>query len=66
MLMLNEEEGLPVKLKWLNHLPISNEEDIPIEIKEQYFPQCTNYPNLKVQPRELHEFEKHPCTSSFL
>ena len=48
MLMLNKNEGLPVKLEWFNHLPIYNEEDIPIEFKEQNYPQRTNYPNLKV------------------
>ena len=65
MLMLNEKEGLTIKLKWFNHLPISNKEDLPIEFKEPHFPQYTNYPNLNVQLRELHEFEKHPFTSSF-
>ena len=34
MLMLNQKEGLPVKFEWFDHLPIYNEEDIPIEFKE--------------------------------
>ena len=54
MLMLNEREGLPVKLEWFNHLPIYNKEDLPIEFKESNFTECTNYPNLKAQSRELH------------
>ena len=62
MLMLNEKEGLPVKLEWFNHLPIYNDEELPIESN---FPECTNYPLLKIRPRELHAFEKHPFTSSF-
>ena len=35
-------------------------------MQEQNFPECTNYPNLKVEPREVHPFEKHLFTSSFL
>ena len=66
MLMLNEKEGLPVKLGWFNHLLMYHEQDKPIEFQEQNFPQCTNYPNLKIQPRELHTLETHPFTSSFL
>ena len=54
MLMLNEKEGLPVKLEWFNHLLIYNEEDLLIEFKEQNFPQYTNYSNLKVQPIKLY------------
>ena len=34
MLMQNEKERLPVKLEWFNHLPIFNEWDLPIELKE--------------------------------
>ena len=34
-------------------------------MKEQNFSQCANYPNLKVEPRELHAFKKHLLTSSF-
>ena len=51
MLMLNEKEGLPVKLEWFNHLPIYNKKDLPIEFNEPNFPECINYPNLKVEPR---------------
>ena len=50
----------------MTHLPIYNDEELPIEFKEPNFPECTNYPNLKVEPRELHVFEKCPFTSSFL
>ena len=64
MLMLNEKEGLPVKLEWFNHFPIYNGKEIPIKFKEQNFPLCTNYPNLKVEPRELDAFKKHPFTTS--
>ena len=39
MLMLHEKEGLPVKCEWFHHLPIYNKEVIPIEFKEQNFPQ---------------------------
>ena len=66
MLMLHEKEGLPVKLEWFNHLPIYNEEDLPIRFKERTFPECTNYPNLKVEPRELYAFETHSFASYFL
>ena len=66
MLMLNEKEGLPVKLEWFNHLPIYNNEELPIKFKETNFPKCTNYPNVKVESREFSAFEKHPFTSSFL
>ena len=66
MLMLNEKEGLPVKLEWFNHFPIYNDEELPIEFKEPNFPECTNYPNLKIEPRELYAFEKYPFTRSFL
>ena len=66
MLMLNEKEGLSVKLEWFNHLPIYNDEDLAMEFKEQKFPQCMNCPNLNVQPRELHAFEKYPFITSFL
>ena len=41
--MLNEKEGLPVKLEWFNHLPIYNKEDIPIKFKEPNFPECPNH-----------------------
>ena len=53
-------------MKWFNHLPIYNKKDLPIKFKEPNFAECTNYPNLKVEPRELHAFEKHPFASSFL
>ena len=65
MLMLNEKEGLPLKLEWFDHLPIYNNEDLAIKFKEPNFSECTNYPNLKVKPRELHAFDMHPFTSSF-
>ena len=65
-LMLNEKEGLAVLLEWFNHLPIYNNEELPIKFKEVNFPECTNYSNLKVEPRELHAFEKHPFTSFFM
>ena len=64
--MLNENEGLPIKLEWFNHLLIYNKEELSIEFKEPNFPECTNYPNLKVKPRELPVFEKHQFTSYFL
>ena len=38
MLMLNEKEGLLVKLEWFNHLPIYNKEDLPIKFKQSNFP----------------------------
>ena len=46
MLMLNEKEGLPIELEWFHH-----------QIQKPNFPECTNYPNLKV---ELNMFEKYP------
>ena len=52
-------------MEWFYNLPIYNKEGIPIAYQEQNFPQCINYPNLKVQSRELHAFEKHLFTSSF-
>ena len=64
MLMLNEKEGIPVKLECFTHLPIYNRKDLPIKFKVPNFPEYTNYPNLKVQPRELHAFEKHPFFNS--
>ena len=63
MLMLNEKEGLPMKMECFDHLPIYNKEDLPIKYEEPNVPECTNYPNLKIQPRELHAFEKHPFAS---
>ena len=63
--MLNETEAFPVKLGWFNHLPIHNDEDLPIEFKDPNFPECTNYPNIKVEQTELNVFEKYPFTSSF-
>ena len=52
--------------KWKrNHLPKYNELDIPVEYKKQKSPQCTNNPNLKVQTRKLHAFEKHLFLSSY-
>ena len=64
MSMLNKKEGLPVLLEWFNHLPIYNDEELPIKLKEPNFPECTYYLNLKVEPSELYAFEKHPFASS--
>ena len=35
ILQLNEKDGLPVKSKWLNHLPIHNEKYIPDEFRNE-------------------------------
>ena len=66
MLVINEKEELPVKLEWFDHLPIYSEKDLPIELKEPNFSECTYYPNLKVEQRVLFEFEMLLLTSSFL
>ena len=52
------------KKDYSNHLPIYNNDELTIKFKQPNFPECTNYPNHKIQPRELDAFEKHPFVSS--
>ena len=33
ILQSNENDGLPVEIKWFNHLPIINEKTIPDDLK---------------------------------
>ena len=59
---MNEKDGLPVKLK---HLPIHNEKYIPNQFKRESYPYCMNYPLIKVEDKELQQFESNPFASSF-
>ena len=61
----NEYDSFPVKLQLFNYLPIHNEKEIPIKFHNQNFSQCINYPNLKIEPKDVHAFEKNPWTRSF-
>ena len=65
ILQLNEKDGLPVQLKWFNHLPIYNEKDIPNYFNEDKYPTCINYPSIQVDHEEIQQFESNPFASSF-
>ena len=52
ILQLNEKDGLSVKLKWFNHLPIQKEKYVPDELKKENYPYCMNYPLIKVEHKE--------------
>ena len=65
ILQLQENEGLLVDTKWFNHLPISNQKVLPSDFVSYGYPQCINYPFLKVEPKELDDFENNPFTTCF-
>ena len=53
ILQMNEMDGLPVQLKWFNHLPIDNKKCIPDDFKKDNYLYCMNYPLIKVENNEL-------------
>ena len=65
ILQLNEKDGLLFQLKWFNHLTIHNEKYIPDKFKKENYPYCMNYPLIKVQQKELQQFDSNPFASSF-
>ena len=62
---MNEKDGLPVELKWFNHLPIHNEKFVPNEFRRENYPYYLSYPLMKVEDNELQKFESNPFASSF-
>ena len=62
---MNKRNDLPVQIKWYNYLPILNEKNISNKFKKEYYPYCTNYPFIKVEGKELQQFESYPFASSF-
>ena len=60
-----KKDGLAIKAKWFNHLPIYDEKDLPIDFVTYDYPQCINYTFLKVEPKELDQFEISPLTTNF-
>ena len=64
-LQLNEKDGLPVQSKRFNHLPIHNKKYIPDEFKKEKYLYCMNYPLIKVENKEILQFESNPFASSF-
>ena len=65
MLQLNEKDGLLVQLNWFHHLPFHNKKYIPDEFKKEKYPYCVIYLSIKVDDKELQQFESNPFASSF-
>ena len=63
-MQLNEKDGLPVHLKWFNHLSIHNKKYIPNEFKKENYPYCMYYPLIKIEDKELQQFGSNPFASS--
>ena len=63
ILQLNEKDSLPVQLKLFHHLPIHNEKYVPDEFKKEKYSYCINNPLIKVERKELQQFESQEVST---
>ena len=65
ILQIDEKDGLPVEAKWFHHSQIYDKKDLPTDFVTYDYPQCINERFLKVEPKELDQFENNPFTTNF-
>ena len=63
ILQSNERDILPVEAKWFDHLPIYDVKNLSRDFVTYDYPLCINYTVLKVEPKELDQFENNRFTS---